>query len=175
MASPLEPGMTSPPPPRPEGGSDFNALTHGGNALMMPRPQQTAAPSHAQTTAALKHFMTIIDELQKLEKNEALGRSDMKSAIVDGVTDLVASRMISAPNAVSLLAGVPDEPLQQRKWVKQMMAQTIQAQNNVLDHHTMSHPGTLDWKTESQHQAGSIDDHMQTMAGLAGHYRPTSS
>jgi hypothetical protein len=173
LANPLEPGMVSPPPPQPDAGrgSDFNALTQGGNALMQRPQQRMPAPSHSQTVAALKHFMMIIDELQKLEKNDALGKSDVHGLIIDGVTGLVGERVLSAPNAVSLLAGVPDDPLQQRKWVKQMMAQTIQAQNNVLAHHAMSHPGTLDWNIEKQHSPYNADDHMQTMEGLGAHYR----
>lgn len=146
------------------------------NALMNPQvmapQQQMPAPSHQETVAALRHFMRIVDELQKLEKNPALGRSNMKDPIIDGVSSLVADRMLSAADAIPLLASVPDDPLQQRKWMQKMLQQTIHAQNSVLTHHVAAHPATLDWAQEKQHQAGSMDDHMQTMSGLAGRYRP---
>jgi hypothetical protein len=177
MAHPLDIGMTSPPPPRPDAGQQQqqmaprNALM-GGNALMNPQPRQMPAPSHIQTVAAIRHFMAIIDELQVLEKNPDLGRTNCRGAIIDGVSKLVAERMLSPANAVIQLAKIPDDPLLQRKAIQQMLQQTIQAQNNVLDHHVATHPATLDWAHESQHQAGSMDDHMATMEGLAGHYRP---
>jgi hypothetical protein len=52
-----------------------------------------------------------------------------------------------------------------------MLRQTIATQNNVLHHHVNGHPATPDWGQESQHQPGSVDDHMATMEGLAGRYR----
>lgn len=146
----------------------------GTNALMMPQqPQQQmpAAPDHRQTVAALRHFMAVVDELQTLLKDPSLGKSDIRSQIIDGTSKLVAQRMISPANAVKELAGVPDDPRQQGIWVKQMLQKTMQAQNNVLDHHSAGNAGTLDWKIESQHQPGSKDDHMQTMSGLGSLYK----
>jgi hypothetical protein len=172
MGNPLDLSPVSPPAPNPNPDRrSYNALTGGSNALM-PQPQrQMPAPNHQETCAALRHFMAIIDELQVLEKNPALGRSDMKSQISDGVIKLVSERMISPASAVPILTDLPDDPLQQRKRVQQMLQQTIAAQNNVLHHHVMAHPGTLDWRQESQHQAGSMDDHMQTIEGLGSQYR----
>ena len=115
--------------------------------------------------------MAIVDELQVLQKNPSLGRSNAKDQIIDGVSSLVGKRMMSPANAVPLLADVPDDPLMQRKWVMAKLQQTVAAQNNVLHHHVMGNQPTLDWAQESQHQAGSADDHMQTIEGLAGRYR----
>jgi hypothetical protein len=136
--------------------------------------QQMPAPNHQETVAALRHFMAIVDRLKTLAKDPALGRSDCKSQIIDGMTSLVAERMMSAPQAVAQLGNVPADPAGQRKWVAQMLQQTITAQNNVLDHHVAAHPATFDWEHESQHQPGSSDDHMQTMTGLAGRYKPVA-
>lgn len=172
MGNPIEGDMVSPaaPNPNPDRGS-YNALTGSGQMPQQPQPQMPQAPSHQETVAALRHFMAIIDELQTLEKNESLGRADCKGEIIDGVTGLVSKRMLSAADAVAQLASVPDQPLAQRKWVMQMMRQTIAAQNNVLAHHAMGNQGTLDWSIEKQHQPGSKDDHMNTMSGLGSKYR----
>ena len=115
--------------------------------------------------------MAIVDELQVLQKNPSLGRSNMKDPILDGVTKLVGERMMSPANAVPLLADIPVDPLMQRKWVTAKLQQTIAVQNNVLHHHIMGSQPTLDWALESQHQPGSADDHMQTMAGLTSQYQ----
>ena len=128
------------------------------------------APNHQETVAAMRHFMAIVDELQVLLKNPSLGKSNIRSQIIDGVTKLVGERMLSPANAVLILADIPDDPLQQRKLLQQKLQQTIAAQNNVLHHHVMGNQPTLDWAQESQHQPGSMDDHMQTMAGLHSQY-----
>jgi hypothetical protein len=164
--------MVSPPAPIPDPqqrGSNYNAL-------MVPQQQmqRMPAPSHQQTCAALRQFMAIIGELKTLWKNPDLGRSSIKSAIIDGTTKLVGERVIGPASAVVQLASVPEDPLAQRKWVTTMLQQTVKAQNNVLDHHVATHPGTLDWNTESQHAPYNRDDHLAIMDGLAGHYRPVA-
>src|SRR5215831_3502267 len=50
----------------------------GGNA---PVP----TPTHGQTVAALRHFHAIQAELEALLKNPALGKSSLKSQIIDGM------------------------------------------------------------------------------------------
>jgi hypothetical protein len=163
--------LTPPPAPNPSPGQQQPMQR---NALMMPSPQQnTPAPSHQETVAALRHFMSIVNELKTLQANPSLGKSNVKTAIIDGVTGLVSQRLMSPANAVSELSKVPDDPRAQRQWVEQTLQQTIKAQNNVLDHHVAGSPATLDWGHESQQQPGSPDDHMQTMDGLAGQYRPS--
>jgi hypothetical protein len=162
-----------PPIPRPAQQPPAPGFT---NALGMPsqasQVQQMPAPNHQETVAALRHFMAIIGRLKTLLKDPALGRSDCKMQIIDGMTSLVAERMMSAPQAVAQLGNVPPDPQGQRKWVNQMLQQTVQAQNNVLDHHVAAHPATLDWAQESLQQPGSMDDHMQTMTGLGARYQP---
>jgi hypothetical protein len=177
MPNALQGGM--PPVPRPDQQPPQTAQAPSfTNALAMPSQasqppaQQMPAPSHLETVAALRHFMAIIGRLKTLSKDPALGRSDCKMQIIDGMTSLVAERMMSAPQAVAQLGNVPSDPPGQRKWVNQMLQQTISAQNNVLDHHVAAHPATLDWAQESQHQPGSVDDHMQTMTGLGARYQP---
>jgi hypothetical protein len=178
MANALQGGMPpipvsdQQPPPQPAP-SFTNALAMPSPASQ-PQQQQMPAPNHQETVAALRHFMVIVDKLKTLAKDPALGRSDCKGAIIDQMTSLVAERMMSAPQAVAQLGNVPADPPGQRKWVNQMLQQTVAAQNNVLDHHVAAHPATLDWAQESLHQPGSIDDHMRTMEGLAGQYRPVA-
>lgn len=133
--------------------------------------QMPAVPNHQETVAVLRHTMRIVDELQILDKNPSLGRSDVRSQIIDGVSKLVGDRLLKAADAIPLLADVPTEPLMQRKWVQQMLKQTVDAQNNVLSHHVAGNPATLDWAQEQQHQAGPVDDHMDTLSGLTGRYR----
>lgn len=125
------------------------------------------APSHAQTVAALRHFGAVIAECKTLLKNPDLGKIDVRSAIQDGGVKLVADGIISAADAVTQLASVPDKPFDQKKWVEQMFVNAIMAQNGVLDHHRAAHAGTGDYASESaKHPAPSRDSHRDTMRGM---------
>lgn len=163
MANPLESGSVSPVPPNPDGG---NPLQGGA--------QQPAAapppPSYEQTVAAMRHFDAVKGELTTLLNNPALGRSDVKSQVIDGTTKLVAERFISPEQAVMQLSKVPTDPLQQRKWLQTMMAQTVQSENAVLDHYGAGNPhlGAVSDHMAKNH--GKRDDHMAHLSALASNY-----
>jgi hypothetical protein len=155
---PPAPDIQAPPQP------DSNPLQSGASAAAAP------APTHAQTVAALRHFGAIKEELGTLLKNPALGKSSIKSAIIDGTTKLVAERIISPAQAVMQLGKVPEAPLEQRKWVQMMMAQTIQAANAVLDHHAAGQHGPVDFAQDHPGDDYNPDDHMSHMDALMGQY-----
>ena len=100
-----------------------------------------------------------------LLKDPAAGRSDLKSKIIDGVTKLVSERIISAPQAVQQLAQVPSDPLQQRKWMQTMLAQTVQAEQGILAHHAVGFAGQGPMPTPA-----NSDGHMDHMAALNANY-----
>jgi hypothetical protein len=157
----------SPPPPDIQGApQQASPLQAGGQP-----PVQAPAPTHAQTVAALRHFGAIKDELTTLMKDPALGKSSIKSAIIDGTTKLVAERIISPAQAVQQLGKVPDDPIMQRKWVTTMLQQTMQAANTVLDHHAAGQDGPVDFAQDHSTQQGyNPDDHMAHMGALAAQY-----
>lgn len=167
--------LSGPPPaPRPQGMQPDTTP-----ALNMPNPsplmpgaggmqKQIPAPTHGQTVAALRHFSAITRELKALLSDPAVGRSSMKSQIIDGVTKLVQDRIISAPQAVEQLGGVPEAPFQQKQWLINHYEQSMQAAGAVLDHHWNAFRGAPE---ESIDKSASPDDHMDQMSGLMGHYR----
>lgn len=170
MGNPLEGVMTSPAAPNPDAGSNgSNALQQGAPAQAGPQ-KAPPAPTHAQTVAALRHADAIKNELSILLKNDALGKSSIKSAIIDGATKLVAERIMPASDAVPLLASVPDDPIQQRKWVQQHLMNAIQSEHAVLDQHRNTNLGSGDWATESQQHNTSPDNHMQDVKALGAQY-----
>lgn len=171
MANPLQTTMP-PEAPQPMQGQPQP------NALATPQGQQQAVPpppTHAQTVAALRHFSAIQNELQDLLKNPDIGKADIKSAIIDGTTKLVADRIISPADAVTTLSSVPTAPFQQKQWVMQHLQTTMVAKNAIVDHHAQGNPGTMDMGAEAQGSQGNPDDHMKTMAGLAANYRGGSN
>lgn len=165
MANLLETGSVSPPAPNQD--DNGNALQQGA-----PAQQQNAPPppSHAQTVAALRHFDAVKTELQTLLSNPALGKSDLKSQIIDGVTTLVSKRIMQPAEAVQQLSKVPENPLEQRKFLQAQMMQTVQAEHAIVDHHRNTNLGSGDWATESQQHNTNPDDHLQDMSALRSNY-----
>lgn len=167
MPNPLQSGMPPEAPnPQPMQGGQSNALAQPQGGQQAPIPP----PSHQQTVAALRHFAAIESELKTLLKNPDLGKSDIKSAIIDGTTKLVADRIIPPAEAVTQLSTVPTVPFEQKQWVMQHMQTVIQAKNAIVDHHAQGNSGTMDWAQESQNGHPDPDDHMKTMAGIGAHY-----
>jgi len=141
--------------------------------MQQPGPQQAPAPTHGQTVAALRHFNAVLGELKGLLQNPDLGKANLKSTIIDGMTKLVAERIIPPAAAVSQLASVPDAPYQQAQWAANHYAQTVQAQAAVLDHHRQSAMGTGNYDLENALHSDESDpeNHLETMHGtMAQHY-----
>src|SRR5258707_7570366 len=169
----------SPPAPLPGYTSSAAPSTQPMNALAPSSPlaalagaaKQPPSPSHAQAVAALRHFAAIQAVLGSIMRGPALGKSDMKSKIIDGVTSLVAERIMSPATAVGQLSDVPSEPFKQKQWLQQHMQTTIAASNAVLDHHRTAHAGVPDDRIDMK--SGGADSHMDDMkAMMAQHYQP---
>lgn len=162
-------GTENPPPPQPGGG---NALM-SGTGPQVPTAQQPAPPTHAQTIAALRHFDAIRKEIELIAKDPSLGKSNLKSKIIDGVLRLVASSMMPTTQAVDELSKVPTEPLLQMKWVKTMYAQAKQAENGILDQYgaTQPHFGTVAGHFQATENAANPNDHQDHLKALAANFR----
>lgn len=153
--------MAPPPAPNPQG-----ALAGGVQQSPQAPPQQMPAPSHQQTVAALRHFAAIGKQLEIALKDPDLGKSDMRSKLIDGMTTLVADRIIPPGQAVTQLATFPDRPFEQKTWLIQHYKQIQQARDAVLSHHAMANAGGGPEPTPS------ADSHLQDMQSMtASHYQ----
>lgn len=155
--------------PQPMGGLSQTSAQAPASPAQQGQPGQQLnampAPSHRQTMAALRHFDAIERELTKLLKMPELGKSDMKSEIIDAATHLVSKGILTPSEAVSELGNVPPRPFDQKKFVEAMFKQTVEGQNFVLDHHRTAFAG------QGPFEDGSPNDHLSTMAGLLSHYQ----
>jgi hypothetical protein len=175
MPNALDSGM--PPPVQAQPGAQGNGLQEGGPPANGAAPQAAPPPppTHQQTVAALRHFDAIKGELTTLLQDPAIGRSDLRSKIIDGFTKLVSERILPAPQAVQQLGQVPNDAPGQRKWAQTMMAQTVQAEQGIVEHHRNTNLGSGDWATEAaQHHNTKPDDHLHDMAALNANYSGTA-
>jgi hypothetical protein len=165
MANPLQAGMMPPEAPEQPNAIQSGAVPLGQQGPVQGGQPQAPAPTHAQTVAALRQFTAVKNELDVLLKNPDLGKTDMKSAIIDGATKLVADRIIPPGQMVQQLASVPDSPFQQKKWIEDNYAQTVKAENFILAHHAAAFAG------QGPQEPGNPDNHMQDIQGLMdSHY-----
>lgn len=174
MANPLQSGMATPEAPEiPQ--PQQNSLQQGTPPQGAPQgpqgaPQGPPPPTHEQTVTALRHFHAIIEEVQGILKDPAVGKSDMKSKIIDGTTKLVSERMISPAQAVVQLSSVPEDPIKQRQWLQKMLNDAVQAANAVVDHHAAGNDGTMEWGIEGKMMHPHADSHMDHMSALGANY-----
>lgn len=165
------PGM-----PTPGGQQPALGTSPGGPPGQPGQPGQPVgpppAPTVGQTVAALRHFDAIRHQLDRILRDPALGKSNIKSKIVDGVAELVADRMMTPGAAVEQLATVPERPFDQRTWAQQHMQTAIQAQLAVLAHHGQAFAGVPDGLLN--HRA-EPSEHLDDMASLQQHYKPAGA
>lgn len=166
--------MSTPPAPNPDAMQAQPPSTQpigSGSAGPAPgapqQPQQPPpAPTHQQTVAALRHFDAIEQELTMLLKDPDVGKSDMKSKIIDGMMSLVSRRIVTPATAVMQLGSVPDRPYDQKMFLQNHLQQNMQAASAVLDHHAAGFAGQ-NVSTEPP----STDSHLDMMAGLHQQYK----
>lgn len=180
MANPLQISASAPPPnpemtSQPQGAPQGNALASGGP--MQPGPgtpmggpqgaPQMPAPSYGQTMAAVRHFHAIAGQLSGLAQNPELGKSDMKSSIIDSTAKLVGERIMTPAQAVMVLTDVPERPYDQKIWVMNHLKGAQEGSNQVLDHFRAANMGA-DLSALPEHDDA---DHGAMMTGLQEHYK----
>lgn len=172
----LDPGGGGPPPapnPNATGQAPSNGVLSapmGSSPPTVPaqgQQPQTPAPTHGQTVAALRHFDAIQGELEALLRDPAVGKSNIKKKIIDGMARLVGDRIIMPGAAVQQLGEVPDKPFDQRKWLQQHLLQSVMAKVAVLQHHQNAFAGMPENMID---KSSSPDDHMSDIAALHSSY-----
>ena len=164
------------PPPAPNPGQTPGQASGGvlsGAPMQAPAaapgaPQpQVPTPTHGQTVAILRHMDAIQSELAALLKDPAIGKSNLKSKIVDGMANLVAKRIVTPGDAVSQLATVPERPFDQKQWLQKHLMQAVVAKIAALTHHGQAFGGMPEQMVD---KTSNPDDHIADMKSAMGHY-----
>lgn len=155
-------------PPRPPGAAQGNPLAQLAGPLPgLPPPPP--APSAAQATAAVRRFSAVQSAMRDLLQNPELGRANIRPAILDQASKLLADKMISLPSLMESIKGLPDDPTQQRSFVAGIFNQARQAEATVLAHHTAAVAmGMVPRGGGEKYQATDHARHMEAL--LAQHY-----
>jgi len=171
MSNPLS-TSASPQAPEPQQAG----AQQGANALAGPSQSSAGAgksvasipaPTNAQTVTALRHFSAIEQELSELMKDPDLGKTDMRSKVIDGMTRLVSEGLVPASGAVRDLGTFPERPYDQRVWVNKHFMNTVMAQVSILAHHQA---GAATGQNVEPDWTADPDDHQSIIAGLTARY-----
>src|SRR5262249_52168799 len=114
--------LAPPPIPNPEGVS-LGVSRTPAPPMMGPAP----APTHKQTVAALRHLDAITRKLEEAARDPDLGRANLKSKIIDGMTSLVSTRLMEPGEAVQTLTTFPERPFDQKTWVMNHLVGALKA------------------------------------------------
>jgi hypothetical protein len=156
-------------PPQPQGPAQ-----QGGNPLARIAPQMGGAqqplpaPTRAQTTAAVRRLSAVQESMRVILQNPDLGRTNVRPAIMDQASKLLASRVLSLPEVMSAVGKVGDDPLAQKSMIAGIFNQAKQAESAVLAHHTAAVAmGMVPRNGSEKYQAADHDRHM---SDLLAHY-----
>lgn len=113
----------------------------GGNPLAALMGQQAAAPrpvprpTPGQTAAALHHFGEIKAALRPIIQDPQFGKTNVRPKLLDAASKLLAAKVLSLPQIMSAIKGLPEEPMEQVKFVEKIYGDSDQAQKIVLMQH----------------------------------------
>jgi hypothetical protein len=166
----FNPLSDKPAPPQPQGGMQGNPQNPLASlAGPMPGlPPRLPAPSAAQTTAAVRRLSAVQESMRIILQNPDLGRTNIRPAIMDQASKLLASRVLSLPEIMNAIGKVSDDPLAQKSMVAGIFNQAQQAESAVLAHHTAA--VAMGMVPRSGGEKYRAADHDRHMSGLLGHY-----
>jgi hypothetical protein len=100
-----------------------------------PPPSQQPAPTTAQATAAVRRLTAVQSAMREVMQSPGYGRTNIRPTLLDAASKLLASRLLSLPEIMNSIGGVPDDPVQQKEFVSNIYNNAQRAAASVLDHH----------------------------------------
>lgn len=142
-----------------------------GQLQAQPQPQQPTqqqpAPTPGQTAAALHHFSEIKSMLKPIMADPNLGKTNIRPKLLDSMSKLLASRALSLPQVMNAVKSLPDDPVEQLKFVQKVYQDNDAAQKLVLMH---SRNAANASESPTNEDPYSADNHAAMMDGLLKQY-----
>jgi hypothetical protein len=152
----------APAQPQPQGGNPLAALA----AQAAPQQQPAPAPTHAQAVAAMHRFGQIKSAMAPVIADPNLGKTNVRPKLLDAASKLLGSKVLSLPEIMNSIKNLPDDPIQQKKFVENIMNTATQAQLTVLQQHR-----NAQLPEDQEPDEWTPDNHADNMAGLMAHYQ----
>ena len=126
-------------PSQPQGGMQGNqqnplSRLAGPMPGQAPPPQQPA-PTTAQATAAVRRLTAVMNAMREVMQSPGYGRTNIRPVLLDAASKLIGSRLLSLPEIMISISGVPDDPVKQKDFVSNTYNNAQRAAASILDHH----------------------------------------
>jgi hypothetical protein len=162
-------------PPQPQGGMQGNPQQQNPLAALAgplpgsPPPSQQPAPTTAQATAAVRRLTAVQNAMREVMQSPGYGRTNIRPTLLDAASKLIGSRLISLPQVMNSISGVPDDPVAQKEFVSNIYNSAQRAAASVLDHHGAAvATGKLPPDGGDKYDP---DNHEQHFNGAMSHYQ----
>ena len=160
--SPVQPFMQS-ATPQPQQQVNPNQLS----SLMQGAPQQQpqARMSKAQLMAGLHHLEAFQKQFAPLLNSPDTGQKNIRPKIFDASAALIGEGIFTVPEVMNGIKDLPEEPLEQKKWLQQKLQGTMLAEKKLVHDFVAQGPGQdagPDW---------TPDNHKDHMTGLMSNYK----
>lgn len=135
-------------------------------AAQAPQPRAVPRPTPGQTAAALHHFGEIKAALRPIIEDPQFGKTNVRPKLLDAASKLLANKVLSLPQIMNAIKGLPEDPMDQVKFVEKIYGDSDMAQKIVLMQHAdyQADPGAA---PEDEY---SLKTHGAFMDGLAKTY-----
>lgn len=172
-------GQTQPPAPAVAGEDGRDAAGGGALQSLLQQPgdgQQGSAPgigppapNHEQTAAAVHHLAEFQRQWKRLMAVPGFGKQDIKGDVLEMMADVMGEQLVTLPQVMNELKGLPTDPLGQRQWVEEHYKKAEQASIMLLQHYAAANPRT--GSEPPPNFDGNGGDHATMMKGLVDHYK----
>lgn len=97
--------------------------------------QQAPAPTHAQTVAVMHRLGEIKSSLRPVMDDPHLGSKNIRPKLLDAASKLLAAKVVSLTDIMNEIKGLPEDPIEQKKFVEGLYNNATQGQAAILEQH----------------------------------------
>jgi hypothetical protein len=148
------PQTVSKSPPNPLGG-----LVNVGQST------SKLAINKQQLIAGLHHLHAFQKQFSPLLKSPVLGKGNIRPKIFDAAATLIGEGIFSVPEVVNGIKDLPDDPVDQKKWLEMKLVGASQAEKKLISDYMAQGPGPEETGPE-----WSADNHREHTGSLVGNY-----
>lgn len=163
----------SPEPPDVQGASG-SAQGSPLDGAMQQKGQQGGSfqmPNHHETVAVLQHIGAFDQRWKQILSDPEIGKANVRGQIMDAMADLMNDEYCTLPQTMNLLKTLPTDPLEQKQWLEQHVANDQKAMAAILQHHASGQPPPGSWEDETAAAGQQPGERADLVNGVMGRYK----
>ena len=126
-------------------------------------------PSHHEAVALLQHISAFDQRWREILKDPEIGKGNVRGKVYDMMADMMGEDYATLPQVMGLLKSMPTEPLEQKHWIEEHVANDQKAMQAVVQHHAQASPPPGKWQDEMA--AAAPGDRASLVNGVVARYK----